>query len=102
MAVFLAEGNRGNQEWRRALERTARKLGVELHPVEVHGPHVSAPLAKPLRSHGPWVKQGRTTGAGDGEQRPPVPRSRFLQHLSPSVGSQQFLKLGCKKVESNA
>jgi ABC-type uncharacterized transport system substrate-binding protein len=38
VAVFLAEGNRGNQEWRTALERTARELGVELHPVEVHGP----------------------------------------------------------------
>jgi putative ABC transport system substrate-binding protein len=38
VAVFLAEGNRGNQEWRTALERTARELGVELQPVEVHGP----------------------------------------------------------------
>jgi putative ABC transport system substrate-binding protein len=38
VAVFLAEGNRGNQEWRTALERTAQELGVELHPVEVHGP----------------------------------------------------------------
>jgi putative ABC transport system substrate-binding protein len=38
VAVFLAEGNRGNQQWRTALERTARELGVELHPVEVHGP----------------------------------------------------------------
>jgi putative tryptophan/tyrosine transport system substrate-binding protein len=38
VAVFLAEGNRGNQEWRTALERTARELGVELHSVEVHGP----------------------------------------------------------------
>ena len=38
VAVFLAEGNRGNQEWRTALERTARELGVALHPVEVHGP----------------------------------------------------------------
>ena len=38
MAVFLAEGNRGNQEWRTALERTAQELGVELYPVEVHGP----------------------------------------------------------------
>jgi putative ABC transport system substrate-binding protein len=38
VAVFLAEGNRGNQEWLTALERTARELGVELHPVKVHGP----------------------------------------------------------------
>ena len=38
VAVFLAEGNRGNQEWRTALERTARELGIALHPVEVHGP----------------------------------------------------------------
>jgi putative ABC transport system substrate-binding protein len=38
VAVFLAEGDRGNQEWRTALERTARELGVELHSVEVHGP----------------------------------------------------------------
>src|SRR5262245_29575884 len=38
VAVFLAEGPRGNQAWRTALERTARELGVELHPVEVHGP----------------------------------------------------------------
>ena len=38
VAVFLAEGPRGNQTWRTALERTARDLGVELHPVEVHGP----------------------------------------------------------------
>ena len=27
-----------NQEWLKALERTARELGVELHPVEVRGP----------------------------------------------------------------
>jgi putative ABC transport system substrate-binding protein len=38
VAVFLAEGNPGNQKWRTALERTARELGVALHPVEVHGP----------------------------------------------------------------
>ena len=38
VAVFLAEGPRGNQAWRTALERTARELGVELHPVEMHGP----------------------------------------------------------------
>jgi putative ABC transport system substrate-binding protein len=38
VAVFLAEGNRGNQEWRTALERTARELMVELQPVEVYGP----------------------------------------------------------------
>ena len=38
MAVFLAEGSRGNQVWRTALERTARELGVALYPVEVHGP----------------------------------------------------------------
>ena len=38
MAVFLAEGSRGNEVWRTALERTARELGVALHPVEVHGP----------------------------------------------------------------
>ena len=38
VAVFLAEGPRGNQAWRTALERTARELGVALHPVEVHGP----------------------------------------------------------------
>jgi putative ABC transport system substrate-binding protein len=38
VAVFLAEGSRGNQQWRTALERTARELGVELHPVEVHDP----------------------------------------------------------------
>jgi putative ABC transport system substrate-binding protein len=36
--VFLAEGPRGNQAWRTALERTTRELGVELHPVEMHGP----------------------------------------------------------------
>jgi putative ABC transport system substrate-binding protein len=38
VAVFLAEGPRGNQEWRTALERTARELGMALHPVEVQGP----------------------------------------------------------------
>jgi putative ABC transport system substrate-binding protein len=38
VAVFLAEGSRGNQAWRTVLERTARELGVALHPVEVHGP----------------------------------------------------------------
>jgi putative ABC transport system substrate-binding protein len=38
VAVFLAEGSRGNPVWRTALERTARELGVALHPVEVHGP----------------------------------------------------------------
>jgi ABC-type uncharacterized transport system substrate-binding protein len=38
VAVFLAEGNSGNQEWLTVLERTARELGVKLHPVEVHGP----------------------------------------------------------------
>jgi putative ABC transport system substrate-binding protein len=38
VAVFLAEGSRGNQAWRTALERTARELGVALHLVEVHGP----------------------------------------------------------------
>jgi putative ABC transport system substrate-binding protein len=38
VAVFLAEGNPGNQKWLTALERIARELGVELHPVEVHGP----------------------------------------------------------------
>jgi putative ABC transport system substrate-binding protein len=38
VAVFLAEGHSANQEWLKALERTARELGVELHPVEVHGP----------------------------------------------------------------
>jgi len=38
VAVFLAEGPRGNQVWRTALERTARELGVALHPVEIHGP----------------------------------------------------------------
>ena len=46
VAVFLAEGSRGNQVWRTggtalertALERTARELGVALYPVEVHGP----------------------------------------------------------------
>jgi putative ABC transport system substrate-binding protein len=37
VAVFLAEGNPGNQAWRTVLERTARELGVELHSVEVHG-----------------------------------------------------------------
>jgi putative ABC transport system substrate-binding protein len=36
VAVFLAEGKAGNQKWRIALERTARELGVELHPVEVY------------------------------------------------------------------
>ena len=38
MAVFLAEGSSANQEWLKALERTARELGVALHPVEVRGP----------------------------------------------------------------
>src|SRR5262245_25891027 len=38
VAVFLAESKRGNQVWLTALERTARKLGVKLHPVEVDGP----------------------------------------------------------------
>jgi putative tryptophan/tyrosine transport system substrate-binding protein len=38
VAVFLAESKSGNQKWRTALERTARELGVALHPVEVHGP----------------------------------------------------------------
>jgi putative tryptophan/tyrosine transport system substrate-binding protein len=38
VAVLLAEGHSGNQAWRTALERTARELGVELHPVAVHGP----------------------------------------------------------------
>jgi len=38
VAVFLAEGSSANQEWLKALERTARELGVELHPVEVRGP----------------------------------------------------------------
>jgi putative ABC transport system substrate-binding protein len=38
VAVFLAEGPSANQEWRQALERTARELGVQLHPVEVRGP----------------------------------------------------------------
>ena len=38
MAVFLAEGNSANREWLKALERTARELGVELYPVEVSGP----------------------------------------------------------------
>jgi putative ABC transport system substrate-binding protein len=38
VAVFLAESKRGNQAWLTVLERTARELGVELHPVEVHGP----------------------------------------------------------------
>ena len=38
VAGFLAEGNRRNQEWRTALAHTAQELGVELHPVEVHGP----------------------------------------------------------------
>jgi putative ABC transport system substrate-binding protein len=38
VAVFLAEGSSANQEWLKALERTARELGVALHPVEVRGP----------------------------------------------------------------
>ena len=38
VAVFLAEGSSANQGWLKALERTARELGVELHPVEVRGP----------------------------------------------------------------
>jgi putative ABC transport system substrate-binding protein len=38
VAVFLAAGPRGNQEWRTALEHTARELGMALHPVEVQGP----------------------------------------------------------------
>jgi putative ABC transport system substrate-binding protein len=38
VAVFLAESKSGNQRWRRALERTARELGVKLHPVEVDEP----------------------------------------------------------------
>jgi len=38
VAVFLAEGNATNWEWLKALERTARELGVELYPVEVSGP----------------------------------------------------------------
>jgi putative ABC transport system substrate-binding protein len=38
VAVFLAEGPSANQEWLQVLERTARELGVELHPVEVHEP----------------------------------------------------------------
>jgi putative ABC transport system substrate-binding protein len=38
VAVLLAEGNPGNWAWRTALGRTARELGVKLHPVEVHGP----------------------------------------------------------------
>jgi putative tryptophan/tyrosine transport system substrate-binding protein len=38
VAVLLAEGHSGNQAWRTALERTARELGVKLHPVEVYGP----------------------------------------------------------------
>ena len=38
VAVFLAEGSSANQEWLKALERTAQELGVALHPVEVRGP----------------------------------------------------------------
>jgi ABC-type uncharacterized transport system substrate-binding protein len=38
VAVFLAEEHSANQRWLKALERTARELGVELHPVEVHEP----------------------------------------------------------------
>jgi putative ABC transport system substrate-binding protein len=38
VAVFLAEEPSANQRWLTALERTARELGVELHPVEVHEP----------------------------------------------------------------
>jgi putative ABC transport system substrate-binding protein len=38
VAVFLAEGSRGNQVWGTTLKGTARELGVALHPVEVYGP----------------------------------------------------------------
>jgi putative ABC transport system substrate-binding protein len=38
VAVFLAEGHSANQKWLKALEHTARELGVELHPVEVYEP----------------------------------------------------------------
>jgi putative ABC transport system substrate-binding protein len=38
VAVFLAEGSFANQQWRTALARTARELGVELHSVEMRGP----------------------------------------------------------------
>ena len=39
VAVFLAEGTPvRNQAWLKVLERTARELGVELHPVEVGKP----------------------------------------------------------------
>jgi putative ABC transport system substrate-binding protein len=51
VAVFLAEGNRGNQEWRTVLERTARELGLALYPVEVHGPDDIEPALSAL-AHG--------------------------------------------------
>src|SRR5262245_28635680 len=38
VAVLLAEGKSGTPKWRTALERTARELGMELHPVEAYGP----------------------------------------------------------------
>ena len=50
VAVFLARAT-ANQEWLKALERTARELGVELHPVEVHGPDDVEPALSAI-AHG--------------------------------------------------
>jgi putative ABC transport system substrate-binding protein len=52
VAVFLAEGNSANQEWLTVLERTARELGVALHPVEVRGPD-DVERALSAIAHGP-------------------------------------------------
>jgi putative ABC transport system substrate-binding protein len=40
-----------NQQWLKALERTARELGLELHPVEVHGPDDVEPALSTI-AHG--------------------------------------------------
>ena len=51
VAVFLAESKSGNQRWRIALERTARELGVALHPVEVDAPDDIEPALSAI-AHG--------------------------------------------------
>ena len=53
VAVLLAVASSANQAWLKAMEPTARELGVALHPVEVHGPDdVERALSVIAHGHG--------------------------------------------------
>jgi putative ABC transport system substrate-binding protein len=84
VAVFLP---RGNQEWRTALERTARELGVELHPVEVPGPDDLEPALNAI-AHG----QAEALVVSDAAQLGPHTArigAFVVEHRLPTIGASR-------------